>query len=206
MIDPAKAVAQIEIVIHQILKSQAQAILIGLDGASGSGKSTLASMLAEQLDCVIVPLDDFFAANVPDREWDAKSVPERARDVFDWPRVRTEALEPLLAGRVARWHPFDFAAGLRPDGTYSLSEQWVERQPAAVTVLEGAYSCSPQLANLLHLKVLLEVPVEERHRRLEEREKDKTFLQRWHMLWDEVENYYFHSVMPESRFDLVLKG
>lgn len=181
-------------------------VVVALDGGSGSGKSTLASLLGQQVDCVVVQLDDFFAANIPDWEWDSKSIFERARDVFDWQRVRTEALEPLLAGRVARWHPFDFAAGLRPDGTYGLSEQWVEKQPAAVIVLEGAYAASPQLADLIGLKILLDVPAAERHRRLDEREMDKRFLQRWHTLWDEVENYYFSTVMPASRFDLVLEG
>jgi hypothetical protein len=49
------------------------------------------------------------------------------QDVFDWQRLRAQALEPLLASQSARWRPFDFAAGLHPDGTYALSEQLAVR-------------------------------------------------------------------------------
>lgn len=192
--------------IQRVLLNQPSPILVALDGGSGSGKSTLAAMLEAQLDCVVVPLDDFLAANIPDRDWDSKSVPERARDVFDWQRVREEALEPLLAWQTTRWHAFDFGAGLRADGTYGLSQQWVERQPAPVIILEGAYSSSPQMADLIDLKILIEVPVQERHRRLEERESDKQFLQDWHLRWDPVEDYYFTEVMPKPAFDLVVEG
>jgi len=73
-----------------------------------------------------------------------------------------------------------------------------------VIVLEGAYSASPPLADLIDLRVLVNVPVRERHRRLDERERDKSFLQRWHLLWDAVEEYYFSEVMPESAFDLIV--
>lgn len=206
MFDLSAACSQIIMAIHQIAQDRQFPILVALDGGSGSGKSTLASMLEQQLDCVVVQLDDFFAASVPDWEWDAFTVEERARDVFDWQKVRTEALEPLLAGQTARWHPFDFAAGLRPDGTYAMSQLWVEKEPAPVILLEGAYSSSPPLADLIDLQVLIDVPIVERHRRLEERENDKQFLNRWHLLWDNVEEYYFEKVMPKSSFDLVVTG
>ena len=202
--DFANACSQIVDAIHLIRQDHHSAILIALDGGSGAGKSTLASMLQQEIDCAVVQLDDFFAANIPDWEWDSRSVVERARDVFDWQRVRSDALEPLLAGKAARWQPFDFAAGLRSDGTYGLSKQWVEKQPAPVIVLEGAYSASPQLADLVHLKVLIDVPIPERHRRLQEREHDKQFLQRWHSRWDRVEEYYFDEVRPKSSFDLIV--
>src|SRR5437762_9851394 len=87
-------------------------LLIALDGGSGAGKSTLATLLERQMDAVVVPLDDFFAAHIPDWEWDTHSVAQRAQDVVDWQRLRAQALEPLLASQSARWLPFDFAAGL----------------------------------------------------------------------------------------------
>ena len=206
MFDLSRACDQITASIHQIAQSHPFPILVALDGGSGAGKSTLAYMLEQQMDCVVVQLDDFFAAHIPEREWDSLTVQERAEDVFDWQRVRIEALQPLLAGQTARWHPFDFAAGLRPDGTYAMSQQWVEKGPAPVILLEGAYSSNPELTDLIDLKVLIDVPIAERHRRLDEREKDKRFLKRWHLLWDNVEEYYFEKVMPETSFDLVVTG
>ncbi|MBN8582578.1 MAG: zeta toxin family protein, partial [Anaerolineae bacterium] len=196
--------SKILILINRIAQRSEQPILVAIDGASGAGKSTLASMLEQRTDTVVVPSDDFFAANIPDWEWDTRSVPERARDVLDWQRLRKEALELLLENKTAKWHPFDFAAGIRSDGTYGMSEKYVEKQPAPVIILEGAYSSNPVLADLIDLKILIDVPVLERHQRLEKREEDKQFLQRWHILWDAVEEYYFSEIMSTSSFDLVI--
>jgi uridine kinase len=206
MFDAAEHCSQIMTAISRVLKTHHPPILVALDGGSGAGKSTLASRLEQEVDSVIVQIDDFFAASIPDGEWDTRSIPERASDVFEWQRLRSEALEPLLANKVARWHPFDFAAGLRSDGTYPLSQQWAEKQPASVIILEGAYSSSPKVADLVDLMVLIDVPVPERHARLEQREDDKEFLRRWHTLWDAVEEYYFTEVRPKSAFDLVISG
>jgi uridine kinase len=180
-------------------------VLVALDGGSGAGKSTVAARLEREIDAVVVPLDDFFAAQIPDWQWSAFAIPERAAHVFDWQRVRADALEPLLAKRSARWYPFDFAAGLRPDGTYALSTHSVERQPAPVIILDGAYSAGPQLADLVDLAVLVDVPVAERHKRLAQREGAR-FLQQWHAVWDDVEWYYFTQVRPKVSFDLVVSG
>jgi uridine kinase len=191
--------------MRRLARQRRAPVLVALDGGSGAGKSALAALLQREIAAVVVPLDDFFAAHIPDWEWDARSIPDRLRDVFDWQRLRVEALEPLLAGQSANWRPFDFEGGLRPDGTYALSERTVERQPAQVIILEGAYSSSPQIADLIDLTVLVDVPVAERHRRIAERE-DASFLQRWHALWDEVETYYLTEVRPSSSFDLVVAG
>jgi len=180
-------------------------IAVAIDGGSGAGKSTIASMLEQKINSiVVVPSDDFFSANIPDWEWDTRSIFERARDVLNWQRLRTEALEPLLTSKIAKWYPFDFAAGLRPDGTYGMSKQCIEKKPADVIILEGAYSASPRLSDLISLKILIDVPVFERHQRLDKREENKEFLARWHKLWDPVEEYYFSEVMPKNSFDLVV--
>ena len=201
-----EACSQVVVVINRTLLTHHPPILVALDGGSGAGKSTLAYMLEQEIDSVVVQSDDFFSANIPDWEWDVRSIPARVKDVLNWQRLRTDALEPLLAGKTARWHPFDFAAGLHSDGTYAMSKHFVEKQAAPVLILEGAYSSSPEIADLVDLAVLIDIPVFERHQRLDKREEDKQFLQRWHSLWDEVEEYYFTKVMPKSSFDLVVSG
>jgi uridine kinase len=178
-------------------------MLVAIDGGSGSGKSTLAAAVAAELGAVIVPSDDFFAAHITDAEWDGFSPRERAAAAIDWRRLRAEALEPLLAGRVASWHPFDFEAGTRPDGTYPMSVDVVTREPRQVIVLEGAYSSRPELTDLIELSVLVDIPVAERHRRLVEREEE-SFRDAWHARWDRAENYFFAEVRPASSFDLVI--
>jgi para-aminobenzoate synthetase len=189
--------------IQRRLAHQPPPLLVALDGGSGAGKSTLATWLAGQLDAAWVHMDDFFAADVPDATWDTCTVQERLRDVFDWARLRAEALEPLLAGEVARWHPFDFAGGLREDGTYGMRDDYVELEPAPIVLLDGAYSAHPKLADLVDFAVLIDVPVGVRHNRQAARE-DSDFLAKWHRRWDPVEKYYFTQVRPPSSFDLVI--
>jgi uridine kinase len=178
-------------------------LVIAFDGGSGAGKSTLAVMLAEQLNATLIQSDDFYAANISDAEWEALSPQALAESAIDWRRLRTEALEPLRAGKPARWHPFDFVAGVRPDGTYAMSQNVEERQPAAVIVLDGAYSTRPELADLIDLSILVDVPLAVRHERLAARE-DAEFLAAWHARWDVAEEYYFTVVRPKTAFDLVV--
>src|ERR1700733_14870760 len=82
-------------------------ILVALDGGSGSGKSGVASLIAEELGATVIQSDDFFAAEISDVEWELRTPEARAATAIDWQRLRTEAIEPLLAGKSAKWHAFD---------------------------------------------------------------------------------------------------
>jgi para-aminobenzoate synthetase len=189
--------------IHRITRERAAPILVAIDGRSGTGKSTVARALVQEVPSVIVPSDDFFAAGITAQAWAARSAPERARDCIDWRRLRAEALEPLLQGQDAAWHPFDFAAGERPDGTYSISTEIVRREPEPVILLDGAYSTRPELADLIDLSILVTTPDAIRRWRLEARE-DPQFLAAWHDRWDAAEDYYFTHVRPPAAFDIVV--
>ena len=177
-------------------------ILVAIDGGSGSGKSTLAALLSQILGATLIQSDDFYAAHIPGAEWAKRSPAEKARDCVDWQRLRAEAIAPLLARKPARWHPFDFE-NLRPDGTYPLHADYVERQPAEVIILDGAYSSRPELADVIDLSVLVDVPVNIRHQRLSGREPAE-FLESWHARWDASEAYYFTYVRPPASFDLII--
>ena len=177
-------------------------ILVAFDGGSGAGKTTLAREVAEHFGAAYVGSDDFYASWISNAEWDARSASERVAEGIDWRRLRADALEPLLAGQPGRWQPFDHT---RPagDGTYPLREEWTECAPADVIVLDGAYSCRPELEDLVDLSVLVECPLEVRHARLAEREA-ATFLAAWHARWDPAEAYYFSRIRPASCFALVV--
>jgi uridine kinase len=189
--------------VRRLQAGRARPLLVSIDGASGSGKSVLAALVAERLDAALVPADDFFAAQLTDADWDARTPADRAADALDWRRLRAEALEPLLAGRPARWHPFEFSTGTRQDGTYGFSTRAEVREPNPVVLVEGAYACRPELADLIDWSVLVDAPVEVRHQRLARRE-DPQFLAAWHVRWDAAEQWYFSQVMPRSAFDHVV--
>jgi len=190
--------------IRRVLSNRQAPIVVALDGGSGAGKSTLASRIERAVHATGIPLDDFFSADIPDDRWDGFTVEEKLEHVFDWDRVRDQVIAPLLEGRVARWHAFDFESGLRPDGTYRMQAEATEREPADVILIEGAYAAGPALADLVDLTILVDVPVEQRHARLRRRE-DKSFLETWHRRWDPLERYYFLDVRPKSSFDLVVR-
>jgi len=186
-------------------QSQDRPFLIAIDGGSGSGKSCVASVVAEELGAVLVPGDDFFSADITDDGWAERGPEGRAGDGINWRHLRSEVLEPLLSGKPARWNAFDFVSGTRPDGTYRMLTDFVERAPAGVIILDGTYSARPELADLIDLSVLVDVPVAVRHQRLSEREENK-FLDAWHARWDGAEEHYFTHVRPPSSFDLVVKN
>ena len=77
--------------------------------------------------------------------------------------------------------------------------------PADVVVLEGAYSCRPELAERLDLTVLLHVESGVRLDRLLERD-GQPYRDDWLARWTEAEDYYFSVVRPPESFDLVLSS
>jgi len=179
-------------------------VVMALDGGSGAGKTTIAERLMRLAEIAVVPLDDFYQTAIPESEWPHKTVEQRLNGVFDWSRVRSEALEPLRAGRPGRWQAFNFTHGLGKAGTYSLKKEVTEVPPAPTILVEGAYSASPPLRDLIDLAVLVDARDKRRHLRTVARGDDTKFLAKWHCIWDKVETYYFHHVCPPESFDLVI--
>ena len=198
-----RSVDEIVAVVRGFAPTHRVPLVVAIDGPSGAGKSSLARPIAERLGATVIPMDDFFAAGITDAQWDAWSPSERAAHVIDWQRVRTEVLAPLIAGTRARWHPFDFAAGPWPDGSYPMARSWCECGPAPVLLLDGAYSGRPELGDVVDLAILVDAPLAVRHARLRGREAPE-FLIQWHARWRAVEAHYFTIVAPPSRFDLVV--
>lgn len=198
-----RAADQIVAFAKRVLTLSERPIVIALDGGSGSGKSTLAGIVRQRLSAAYVMLDDFYTTDVPEANWEQLSIEERLRGVFDWERVRKDAIMPLRAGRPGQWRAFDFEVGLGSEGVYHRKREVTDVQPAAVVLLDGSYSASPPLSDLIDIAVLVDVPVQERHRRTAARE-DAAFLDGWHAIWDDVETYYFTEVRPPDSFDLVM--
>lgn len=183
--------------IRSLMTRRTKPLLVALDGRSGVGKSTMAQAIAQELGGIVVLGDDFFAGG-PDSEWDARSAEAKVADCIDWRRLRREVLNPLLAGRPTSWHPFNFISGI------GLSENVIQRNPAALIILDGAYSCRPELADIVDLSVLIEMTDDNlRRQRLLARE-GHDFMASWHERWDAAEDHYFTQVVPRSRFDLII--
>jgi uridine kinase len=85
-----------------------------------------------------------------------------------------------------------------------MAAEAVTRDAAPVIVLDGAYSARPEISDLISLSVLVDLPAEERHRRMGVREEDRAFVDAWHARWDVAEDYHFTHVRPPASFDLVV--
>jgi uridine kinase len=197
--------AEVKSLIKKKAASHPPPFVIAIDGGSGAGKSTLAAILAEELDAILLPMDDFYAAHIPDHQWDTFSVEERFQRSFDWYRLREDAIKPLRKGKQAVWYAFDFVSGLRDDGTYGMETEPKTLHPKPIILIDGAFSASPKLGDLVDFTILVNLPVAERHARTAARE-DPTFLKRWHHLWDPVEDYYHNKLNPPGNYDLVVTG
>jgi uridine kinase len=197
---PPSEVDKVVLELHRLLKNKTP-VLVALDGRSGTGKSTIAQAIASWVEGRIVPGDDFYSGGNDDA-WQGLSAAEKVEKVIDWQRLRTQALEPLLANQTASWHPLDFQPGI---GWVGWKNETAILHPAPVLLVDGVYSARPELADLVDLAVLVEVTDEERRKRLVMRE-GQGFMQRWYVLWDAAEDYYFTHICPPSSFDIVVRN
>jgi uridine kinase len=172
-------------------------VLVALDGRSGAGKSTLAQQVGAEVAALVIDGDDFYRGG-GDGFWDARGAAEKVDLVIDWRRQRALLLQ-LALGEAAAWRPYDWDAD---DGRLGPA---ITAGPAGVVILDGAYSARPQLADLLDLRVLLDVPPQTRRERLLQREGER-YRAEWEARWGEPEDLYFESLLPPGSFDLVLDG
>ncbi|NHN33634.1 uridine kinase family protein [Paenibacillus agricola] len=182
------AVQTVASVIDQRTMSRISPLVVAIDGGSGAGKSMLAKAVAQLVGATVIHCDDFFSATITDAVWDTYSPEQKCRQCIDWQRMRKEVLEPLLVGKVTQYHPFSFESkdGLAPD--------WVRKEPAKVVILDGIYSTLPELSEMVHLTVLINVLPEVRRQRHNLREGNDDVA--WHARWDPAEDYYFTVLRP----------
>jgi len=183
-----------EVQLH--LSAHGAPLVVALDGRSGAGKSTLAASVALAVGGAAINVDDFFA-NGPDSEWAARTTEAKVADAIDWRRLRAEALQPLLVGQVATWHPFDFVNRI------GLDTRVITCTPAPVIILDGIYGTRAELVDLVNFSILVEAPDVLREQRLVAREGTE-FMRAWHPIWDAAEDYYFAVLRPRRAFDLVV--
>jgi len=117
------------------------------------------------------------------------------RDYYDLARLRAEALEPLRAGREAVFQCFDWDTGM-------LSGDRVRVAPNEIVVVEGVYSGSPELADLVDKVIYVDTPETERLRRLQ----DLIAPADWDECWLAAERDYFDTTRPLESVDLVISG
>src|SRR2546423_12755684 len=169
-------------------------VVVAVDGHSAAGKSRFAATLSASLGGIVIAGDDFY--RVMDPAVRAALDPESgASRYFDWERIRSDALEPLRAGRDARYQRYNWETNtLEPAPTLVPS--------ATRVVVEGLFVSRAEFADLVDITVFVDAPVALRQRRQAERGDSPSWLDRW----DAAELWYFRHARSPDSFDYVVSG
>lgn len=155
--------------IHRALNDR-QSLMIAIDGRCGAGKTTLAANLQKAFSATVIHADEFFLR--PEQRT-AERFAEPGGNM-DRERLAEEVLIPLRRGLPFSYRPFDCS-------TLSLAEPvWVE--PKQLIIVEGSYSCHPDLWDYFDLHIFADIDPQEQLRRITAREgaqKTEQFQSRW---------------------------
>lgn len=155
--------------------------LVAIDGRCGAGKTTLGKTIKEKYGCTLLHMDDFFLRPAQ-RSSRRLSTPG---ENIDHERFLEEVLKPARRGVSFSYRPFDCSN--------MCLGQPIEIDPSPLVVIEGAYSCHPQLSGYYDLRVFLSVGKEEQLLRISERngpEIAELFKKRWIPLEEAYFSFY----------------
>lgn len=178
----------IESKIKQLLQKK-QHILIAIDGRCASGKTTLASRLQELFGCNLIHMDHFFLR--PEQR--TKERMNTAGGNVDYERFLMEVLSPLHGGEAFSYRPYDCRA-------QALAEA-IQIAPNPVNIIEGSYSCHPNLRGYYDLTVFLTIDETEQMNRIEHRNGKSAAIQ-FRERWIPLEERYFSAYSIAECCDL----
>lgn len=133
-------------------------LIIGIAGGTGSGKTTVVKKLLEKLPCnqvVILPQDSYY------RDSSDKPIEERLEMNFDHPdsiewELLVKHLKDLKAGKDVEQPIYSYLTCTRAKETISV-------KPCKVVIVEGILILtSPELRNMLDLKVFVDADADDR--------------------------------------------
>ena len=163
---------------------------LAVEGGSASGKTTLAKLLARVYDCTVFHMDDFFLR--PEQR--TKERFAEAGGNVDRERFLEEVLLPLHRQETVAYRRFDCS-------TFTLAEP-VEVIPSRLTVIEGAYSMHPELAEYYNLSAFLEISPELQRKRIEKRNTPE-LAKRFYKEWIPMEQRYFTELKVKERCEII---
>ena len=164
--------------------------MLSIDGRCAAGKTTLAAKLSAYLSCAVVHIDDFylpFALRTPERM-------AKPGGNIDFERLISEIIAPLLAGRNAVYRPYACH-----ENRFLPS---VALSAAKSTIIEGSYSCHPCLADMLGIKVFMDIAPDKQLSRIALR--NPNHVDAFRTMWIPREEIYFAECAVRERCDMVL--
>jgi len=179
-----------------MLQRRTKTLLIGIDGCGASGKSTFSKTLRALAPKIsVIQMDDFF---LPSNQRLAREIAAQQIGAdFDWPRVRSEVLEPLRSDKPGRFQRYDW-------DNDQLAE-WHEIPIGGIVIVEGIYSTRRELSEFYDLKIWVECPRDLRLARGIQRDGEDA-RPVWEQDWMPAEDLYLKTHKPFDYADLIIDG
>jgi uridine kinase len=178
--------------------------LVAIDGVGGSGKSTFADEVARRIRArpvLVLHADDFFNPSEVRHARGRHSSEGFWLDSYNYPALRSWALEPLSADGDGRYRSasFDRETGRTVETATRLAP------PDAVVLVEGTFLHRDEVVSFWDHSLYLDVPFEETERRMARR--DGMALDAVHQLMQRytgAQRLYFASARPWERASVVV--
>ena len=164
-------------------------ILIAIDGRCGAGKTTLAKKLIKELSANVIHMDDFFL-RPEQRTKERLSTPG---ENIDHERFLKEVLLPLSGNKSFSYRPFNCK-------TQALSDP-VNITPSEITVIEGSYSCHPELWDFYDLHIFVDTDYKTQLERIKKRNGEE-MAEIFKNKWIPLEEKYFNEFNIKERCEI----
>lgn len=164
--------------VEELLKTDKERIIIGIDGKCASGKTTLGYYLKKIYDCNLYHMDDFFLQR---HQRTDKRLSEIGGNV-DYERFFEEVIGPILKKEDVSYRRFNCS-------NFEIEAEKVIKYKR-INVVEGSYSLHPYFNNPYDLKVFMNISDSDQIENIRKRNGDKMLL-RFIEEWIPKENRYF---------------
>lgn len=162
-------------------------LVVAIDGMCASGKTTLGNLLSKALGANLVHMDDFF---LPPEKRTKERLSTPGGNI-DSERFLEEVLIPLRNLSTFYYRPFDCS-------TMSLSPDVVFVDSCYISIVEGSYSCHPDLIGYYNKTFFVKTDEKTQIERIRKRNGEK-MLKRFIDEWIPMENMYFEAFSIEDK-------
>jgi uridine kinase len=178
--------------IEKVLEHHDRAI-VAIDGRCAAGKTTLARELEEYFLCNTIHMDEFF---LRPQQRTAERLAQPGGNI-DHERFLTDVLLMLKKGLPFAYRPFDCH-------TMSLQKP-ISLIPTNLTIVEGSYSCHPELWDYYTLHIFLDIDEALQRQRILAR-NGADGLAAFNTRWIPMEERYFDAFDLRRRCEVYLKS
>lgn len=172
------------------LLSERKAVTVAIDGRCASGKTTIGNMLSSHFRGNLFHADDYFLRPFQ-RTKERLSLPGGN---FDIERFSEEIIEGIKSRQDFSYSPFDCS-------TMSVAEP-VFVKHNEVNIIEGSYSCHPQISENYDLRVFVTTDEKTQRERILERNPDKAEM--FFTKWIPLEEKYLSHLEIEKSCDIII--